>query len=244
MSNPEPSFTGGASGSSSGFRLVKTAAAAKVIPTKKINSLSIAIAITVGVLSERQTGTDIPIWWPRQRARSKRESELSTFFRNLTALAIMVTLGAASASAEIAVEVYKFTGQCTDCTGTGTGTLILLADYVLGTPLSDDDLYSFNYSSNLIPDLSIHNDPNETISGILPVGLGPANITISDGTGSSFSSSSDGAWSALIPSADVGTNGIWSTASATPTPEPSALPMIGIFLAGVIFIRRWRIKAS
>ena len=170
---------------------------------------------------------------------------MSTFFRNLTVLTILAAFGAASASAEIAVEVYKFTGQCsTDCTGTGTGTLILLAGYVLGTPLVDDDLYSFNYSSNLIPDLSIHNDPNESLSGILPVGLGPANITISDGNGGTFSSSSGGEWSAFIPSADAGTNGIWSTASATPTPEPSALPVIGICLAGLIFYGGRRMKTS
>jgi hypothetical protein len=150
----------------------------------------------------------------------------------------MAALGAASASAEIAVKVYKFTGQCsTDCTGTSTGTLILLAGHVLGTPLVDADLYSFNYSSNVIPDLSIHNDPNESLSGILPVGLGPASIAISDGNGSTFSSSSDEEWSAFIPSDDAGTNGIWSTASTTPTPEPSALPLMGVCLAGLIFIR-------
>jgi hypothetical protein len=168
-----------------------------------------------------------------------------TILRNLTVLTILAALGAASASAEIAVDVYKFTGQCsTDCTGSGTGTLILLAGYMLGTPLVDDDFYSFNYSSNLIPDLSIHNDPNESLSGILPVGLGPANITISDGNGSTFSSSSDGEWSAFIPSADAGTNGIWSTASAIPTPEPSALPLMAVCVAGLIFIRGRRMKAS
>jgi hypothetical protein len=112
----------------------------------------------------------------RTREKIQRESELSTFFRNLAVMAIAATLGAASASADVAVEVFTFTGQCTDCTGTGTGTLILLAGYVLGTPLSADDLYSFNYSSNLIPELSIHGDPSDEISGILPVGLGPANL--------------------------------------------------------------------
>ncbi len=167
---------------------------------------------------------------------------MSTFFRNLTVLTIAATIGAASASASIAVEVYTFTGECTDCTGTGTGTLILLADYVLGTPLSADDLYSFNYSSNLIPDLSIHNDPTEVLSGILPIGLGPANISIS-GENGSFNTSSDGTWSAFDPPADVGTNGIWSTASATPTSEPSALPLI-VCLAGVILFRRQRMKES
>lgn len=164
-----------------------------------------------------------------------------TFFRNLTILAIGATIGAVSASATIAVEAFTFTGQCSDCTG--TGTLILLAGYELGTPLSDLDLVSFNYSSNLIPDLSIHNDPNETISGILPVGLGPANISIS-GTNGSFDTNSDGTWSAFIPSADEGTNGIWSTPSTISTPEPSALPLVGMCLAGVILLRRRSYQGS
>jgi hypothetical protein len=179
----------------------------------------------------------------RRREIDSRESKLFSFFRNLVILAIVVTIGAASASASIAVEVYTFTGECTDCTGTGTGTLIVLADYVLGTPLSAEDLVSFNYSSDLIPDLSIHNDPTEDISGILPVGLGPANISISGANGS-FNTSTDGNWSAFDPPADVGTDGIWSTASATSTPEPSALPLIGICLAGVIFMRRRQRLAS
>lgn len=167
---------------------------------------------------------------------------MSTFFRNLIVLAIMA-LGAESASADIAVEVYTFTGQCTDCTGTGTGTLILIADYVLGTPLSVDDLYSFNYTSNKIPDLSFHNDPTEEISGILPVGLGPANISISGANGS-FNTNSDGTWSAFNPPADFGQDGVWSSGSTTPTPEPSALPVITLCLAGLIIFRGRMMKTS
>jgi hypothetical protein len=172
-----------------------------------------------------------------------RENELFSFFRNLTILATMAAVGAVSASASIAVEVYTFTGQCSDCTGTGTGTLILLADYELGTPLSADDLYSFNYSSNLISDLSIHNDPTEDISGVLPVGLGPANISISGANGT-FSTSTDGSWSAFDPPADVGMEGIWSVPSVTSAPEPSALPVVGICLAGIILLCGRRAKAS
>jgi hypothetical protein len=169
---------------------------------------------------------------------------LSTFFRNLAVLAFVVTLGTASASAEVAIEVFTFTGECTDCSGTGTGTLILLAGYDLGTPLSADDLYSFNYSSNLT-DISIHNDPTEVLSGILPVGLGPANIFISGGNGTvTFSSDSDGTWSAFNPPADYGPSGIWTAGYPTPTPEPSALPVIGIALAGAVFLRRRRVQAA
>jgi hypothetical protein len=166
-----------------------------------------------------------------------------SFFRNLTVLAIMITVGAASAWATIAVEVYTFTGQCTDCTGAGTGTLILYAGYVPGTPLSADDLYSFNYSSNLIPDLSIFNDPTEDITGTLPIGSGPADIDIS-GVNGTFTTGTDGDWSALDPPADVGTDGIWSTPSVTSTPEPSALPVIGICLGGVVFLAGRRRKAA
>ncbi len=179
----------------------------------------------------------------RAREIDPRESELFTLFRNLSILAIAVTIGAAAASATIAVEVYTFTGQCTDCTGSGTGTLILLAGYVPGTPLSAEDLYSFNYSSNLIPDLSIYNDPTEDLSGILPVEPGPADISVS-GMNGSFTTSTDGDWSALVPTGDYGTDGIWSPASAISTPEPSALPVIGICLAGVIFLRGRRIVRS
>jgi DNA-binding beta-propeller fold protein YncE len=171
-------------------------------------------------------------------------ANLSTFFRNLAVLAFVVTLGTASASADVAVEVFTFTGECTDCSGTGTGTLILLAGYDLGTALSADDLYSFNYSSNLT-DISIHNDPTEVLSGTLPVGLGPANIFISGDSGTvTFSSSSDGTWSALNPPADYGTSGIWTAGYPTPTPEPSALPVIGIALAGAVFLRRRRVQAA
>ena len=94
-----------------------------------------------------------------------KEVRLFNIFRNLPLLAIAVGLGASSASATVAVQVYTFTGDCTDCTGTGMATLILLGNYVLGTPLSADDLYSFNYSSNLIPDLSIHDDSTAVLDG-------------------------------------------------------------------------------
>jgi PEP-CTERM motif len=171
-------------------------------------------------------------------------ANLSTFFRNLAVLAFVVTLGTASASAEVAIEAFTFTGQCTDCTGTASGTLFLLGGYELGTPLSADDLYSFNYMSNLT-DISIHSDPTEVLSGTLPVGLGPANIFISGDNGNvTFSSNSDGTWSAFNPPADYGTSGIWTAGSTTPTPEPSALPVVGIALAGAVFLRRRRVQAA
>lgn len=162
-------------------------------------------------------------------------------FRSLTFIAVAAVACASSASAIIAVQVFTFNGECTDCTGTGTATLILQAGYILGTELSADDLVSFNYTSNLIPDLSIHGDPTEVLTGILPVGLGSADISISGANGS-FTSDVDGTWSALDPlPADVGTGGIWTSGSASPTPEPATLSMLGIGLLGlIVFAGRFR----
>jgi hypothetical protein len=158
-------------------------------------------------------------------------------FKHLPMLAIAVILGAGSAKATIAVEVFTFTGDCADCTGTGMAELILLGGYVLGTPLSADDLVSFNYSSNLIPELSIHNDPTAVLMGTLPIGLGPADVFISGANGS-FSSAPDGTWSALVPPADMGTHGVWAAGSPVATPEPATLSMIAIGLAGMFRFRR------
>ena len=160
-------------------------------------------------------------------------------FRNLTFVAIATIVGVSSASALVPVEVFEFTGDCTDCTGTGTARLILLADYELGTPLSIDYLYSFNYSSNLVPDLYIYDSPTATLTGVLPVGLGPADLSIS-GVNGSFNSSLDGAWSALYPPADMGVNGLWTSAGVTAAPEPSTLSMMCISLLTIILIARWR----
>jgi len=157
-------------------------------------------------------------------------------FKHLPMLAIAIMLGAGSARATIAVEVFSFTGNCMDCTGTGTAELILLAGYMLGTPLSADDLVSFNYTSNLIPELSIHNDPTAVLMGSLPIGLGPADVFIS-GMDGSFSSAADGTWSAFDPPADMGTNGVWAAGSPVATPEPATLSLIGIGVAGMFWFR-------
>jgi hypothetical protein len=166
---------------------------------------------------------------------------VSKCFRNLTFVTIAAIVGVSSASATVAVEAFEFTGDCTDCTGTGTATLILLGGYELGTPLNIDDLYSFNYSSSIISDLYIYDSPTATLSGVLPVGLGPADVSIS-GVNGSFNSSLDGAWSALNPPADMGVNGIWTSAAVTATPEPSTLSTMGISLLMIILVARRRTK--
>ncbi len=144
-------------------------------------------------------------------------------------LAGMVLL-APPAQATIAIEVFDFTGVCTDCTGNATATLILLAGYVPGTPLATMDLYSFNYSSNLTS-FSIHNDQTATLSGELPATSGPADVTIS-GMNGTFTSALDGTWSADVPTpSDMGTSGIWTVpAGGSSTPEPQSFTFVGLGL--------------
>jgi hypothetical protein len=163
--------------------------------------------------------------------------------RNLLLLTIAATFGASSASAIVPVSVFTFTGDCTDCTGTGTATLILLGDYVLGTPLAADDLYSFNYTSNLIPDLSIHNDPTAVLTGVLSDLPGPEDISIS-GMNGSFTSASDGTWSAFDPPADMGIDGVWSAGSPIATPEPSTIGIIAAGFLGMFFFNRHHWKRA
>ena len=53
----------------------------------------------------------------------------------------------------------------------------------------------------------------------------------------SFSSNSDGSWSASNPiPGDMGTNGIWSTLNATTVPEPSSLLVVILALASMMLV--------
>jgi hypothetical protein len=141
-----------------------------------------------------------------------------------------VIFGSPTARATIAVEVFTFSGVCSDCTGDGTATLILQAGYDTGTPLMNMDLYSFNYQSNETS-FSIFNDPTATLTGELPATSGPADVTVS-GMNGTFMSSLDGAWSANDPApADMGTTGIWAVpGGTTPTPEPRSFAVVGFGL--------------
>jgi hypothetical protein len=75
-----------------------------------------------------------------------------------------------------AITTYTFTGDCTDCTGQGMGTLVL-QNYTLGDELETSNFVSFTYSSNL---LSFTSDDG-SLFGVLPVNLpAPANVDIEE----------------------------------------------------------------
>lgn len=133
---------------------------------------------------------------------------------------------------------YRFTGTCSDCTGTGTGTLVLTG-YTLGTPLSNSNFVSFNYSSNLVTFTLLASD-NPDVSGSLPATLpgqsavfliGPNNKILNTRiSGGQF-------WCAGAScSADFGTSFTWSflgstTTTAVPTLSDWSMATLAIALA-------------
>ncbi len=148
---------------------------------------------------------------------------------------------------------FNFTGQCTDCSGQGLGTL-RVTNYVLGNGFSDFNFVSFQYQgTDLLAPFSI-----DAVTALGPVFLsgsigqasGPYNVHL---TGFNrfesfvdFNTSSDGSWNTGRPIADYGINGIWQQPDANPgVPEPATwISMItGFALAGGA-MRRTKVRYS
>lgn len=137
---------------------------------------------------------------------------------------------------------FTFTGSCTDCTPSGVQTvgILVLANYVEGNALTPSNFVTFDYSSNLIASFHIDSGSLTFISGSLPVGLGPATVTISSGT-NFFGTSSNGNWclSNTGGCADFGVNGTF-TSGDTVVPEPAAYSLLLAGIAGIALVRRKR----
>ena len=145
--------------------------------------------------------------------------------------AALIAFGAMTASASIPLNVFTYTGTCTDCTFSN-GTLELFAPYTLGTAITTSNFVNFSYTSNLITFDINQNDAGFSVSGSLPSVLpGPADLTIEDDLWE-FSTSSDGSWSVTdlsIPQ-DFGPANTWS-GTVSSTPEPGTITMLGLGLA-------------
>jgi hypothetical protein len=107
-----------------------------------------------------------------------------------------------------------------DCTGSGTGTLVL-QDYTLGASLSTANFVSFTYSSNLFS-FTLDASQIHLLVGSLPATLpGPATVNIENiNLSIQFVSSSTGFWcSGSSCFGDFGTTSTWTLVS-TPTGIP------------------------
>lgn len=136
------------------------------------------------------------------------------------------------ASASIPLDVFNYTGVCSDCTFSN-GTLELFAPYTLGTPITTSNFVNFFYTSNLVSFSINQGDPGFSVSGSLPSLLpGPATLLIEDSQWE-FSTSTDGSWFvANLTLADNGPSNTWSSASAS-APEPGTILMLAAGLAAL-----------
>ncbi|MGH8960757.1 MAG: PEP-CTERM sorting domain-containing protein [Jatrophihabitantaceae bacterium] len=144
---------------------------------------------------------------------------------------------------------YDFSGSCSDCSGTVTGTMELSSNYVLGTSFLNDFLgFSYN-GSNLFPSFTIAAPGPQsfgslptTLPGFAAMTLNSDQTTYSGQTGSFFFSTyEDGTWDlGFTPlnggtggtggggggngcnrcGSDTGTDGSWSLASPPPVVTP------------------------
>lgn len=158
-----------------------------------------------------------------------------------------------------ASATFEFAGECGDCTGTATATIVL-DNYNPANP-SSATLVSFTYTSNLVR-FSI-TPPNYDLSGSLPFSAIPAAANLDIDTydpianfGIGFVSLNDamGDWSVdtfshapdysykpggnqLSVNKDYGVDGVWELVSV---PEPGTLALMFLGLAVVLAAQRPR----
>ena len=140
--------------------------------------------------------------------------------RTIVRLAVLLLVCAFTATPQ-ATTTYQFVGQCSDCTGTGTG-LLVLQNYTRGTALTSSNFVSFTYSSNLT-NFSISSAQLTVISGSLPTSLpGTANLWLNGGANNRLSTGADYWCAGATCALDWGLTHTWSFYSASSTPAAGA----------------------
>ena len=152
----------------------------------------------------------------------------------LIGLALFATaFNSQSPAAFTTLTTFVFHGNCSDCSGQGTATLVL-GNYTPGTNFTSSNLFSFTYTSNLI---NFTLGPSAFASGLIPASLpAAANVNVSSNPccSTQFSSFSNGTWCAGNScDDDSGTGGVWAL-PASPTPTPTGAPALtGVGLSGL-----------
>jgi hypothetical protein len=143
-----------------------------------------------------------------------------------------ITLGLPQTAPAVSpTTTYNFTGTCTDCSGTGTATLVL-SNYTLGQPITTSNFVSLTYNgTNLISAFTIPaNAPSLNVSGSITTLPGQNTVSINSSLFSSitFSSNTNGQW--FVGLSDFGTVSVWTGTNITTTPAPSTIVLLAIGL--------------
>jgi hypothetical protein len=86
-------------------------------------------------------------------------------------------------SAHAQTTVFDFTGNCTDCSGVGTGVLTL-QNYTAGAAIDPNNFVSFTYASNLATISITDNELDYTLAATATTGA--QSFVSSMGPGSSY----------------------------------------------------------
>jgi len=160
---------------------------------------------------------------------------MSSPTRTLRPLLAIATFALALAPIQLGASIipvtYQFTGVCSDCSGTGIGSLTL-SGYTLGDTLMASNFVSFSYHSNLF-DIAISSSSElQSIGGALVGPLPAANFVNIQGTApnTTFLSTGNGFWcggSSQTCGNDFGFTNSWASA----VPEPATfLPLAGALI--------------
>lgn len=160
--------------------------------------------------------------------------------------AAIVAMGLAAPQAE-AVVIYDWSGACEfGCTGQATAVLTLADTYVPGTQVMAADFVSISYSSNagsynIPPDAGL-----ELIFGpaILPAVSGVATIGFDFTDAGRIFQTATGSWASLFVSLGIDHGGTEYEWVLRELPEPGALSLFGLGLAGLALAGRRRNKAA
>ncbi len=164
------------------------------------------------------------------------------------------------------LQTYNFTGTCSDCTGTGTGQLVLVG-YTPGQNIQASNFVSLSYTSNLLT-FTVTSANLNSISGQIPVTL-PAAANVTIGQSNSFGAINNmlftragGYWCAgLNCGLDTGASHTWSLVAPPPPPPPAPTTVnaagapavseevefalaLGIAVLGAILLKRHQTRHS
>jgi hypothetical protein len=171
-------------------------------------------------------------------------SRIPLFAVVVSMTAAALATGPTRAATTSALSTFTFAGQCTDCNGTATGSLVL-QNYTLGQQIGDLNFVSFTYNgTNLFNAITIAAADKPILFGSIDPTLPKAETFDVSNNVVEFISSTDGSWCigqsfSCTLSADFGPTHIWSAvADGTSVPEPMTLSLLGGGLLGLAALRR------